>query len=133
MAARHRRGYPRTGLRPVADMPVGGHAPGSLLGLISLWLSDMRVRHYAPTSVIFYEAVLGLFAAWLAERDVTQAAAVTRPMIEAYQRHLARQRGKTGQFLAVNTQWTFALPEPRHAARASASSMRSRISGLTGP
>ena len=87
-------------------MPVGGHAPGSLLGLIGLWLGDMRMRHYAPTSVIFYETVLGLFAAWLAERDVTQAAAVTRPMIEAYQRHLTRQRSKTGQLLAVNTQYS---------------------------
>ena len=34
---------------------------------------------------------------------------------------------------ATTYKWTFALPEPRHAARASASSMRSRISGLTGP
>ena len=33
----------------------------------------------------------------------------------------------------IQQKWTFALPEPRHAARASASSMRSRISGLTGP
>jgi integrase/recombinase XerD len=87
-------------------MPVGGHVPGSLLELIGRWLADMRVRHYAPTSVIFYETVLGLFAAWLAERDVTQAAAVTRPMIEAYQRHLARQRGTTGRLLAVNTQYS---------------------------
>ena len=85
---------------------VGTHAPGSLLGLVGTFVSDMRVRHYAPGSLVFYEMVLGLFAAWLAERSVTQADEVTRAMVEAYQRHLSRQHTAIGKRLAVTTQYS---------------------------
>ena len=106
MATGYRGGYHRTGLRPVADMPPGGHASGALLALIGLWTQDLQVRQYATGSRVFYETVLGLFAAWLAERDVTQADQVTRAMVEAYQRHLSRQVTSTGKLLAVNTQYS---------------------------
>ena len=106
MATRLRGGYHRTGLRPVADMPPSGHVAGSLLGVIGIWSQDLQVRQYANGSRVFYEMVLGLFAAWLAERDITQADQVTRAMVEAYQRHLSRQLGPTGKLLAVNTQYS---------------------------
>ena len=99
-------GTRRIGLRPQADMPATGHAPGALLGVMALWDIDLHTRHYAAGSQVFYLTVMGLFAAWLAERDITQAADISRPMVEAYQRHLVHQRTRLNKPLSVNTQYS---------------------------
>jgi integrase/recombinase XerD len=101
-----RSGTRRIGLRPLADMPAGGHVPGSLLGLIATWDIDLQTRNYAAGSRVFYVTVLGLFAAWLTERGIDQAAWVTRPMVESWQRSLVHRVTKSGRPLAVSTQYS---------------------------
>jgi integrase/recombinase XerD len=49
----------------------------------------LRGRRYSELTVRQHEADLRIFMAWAAERDVTRASEVTRPILEAYQRWLS--------------------------------------------
>ena len=71
---------------------VGQHDAGSLLDLAARWDRDLEVQQYSPETRRSQMSSLGLFLAWLAEREVHQMAQVTRNMIEVYQRHLHRCR-----------------------------------------
>lgn len=82
-------GRRRKGLWPEG---VGVHPPGSLLDLMAQWIRDLTVRQYSPDTLRGHLGSLGMFAAWLDERDIRHAAQVTRGMIEVYQRHLHRCR-----------------------------------------
>jgi integrase/recombinase XerD len=68
------------------------------------------VRQLSATTRRTRAAALRLFASWLEERGVTAAAQVTRPMVLAYQRHLAQapapggNRGNADGRLAISTQ-----------------------------
>ncbi len=86
------------------------------------WLESLRSRNYSVTTVggLFFS--LKFFLSWAAERDVTRAGEVTRPILEAYQRWLYRyeQPGrKSGKGQAA--------PKPRRLAW---STQRQRISCL---
>ena len=54
------------------------------------WLESLRSRNYAVGTVEERESSMKAFLAWAAERDVTRAGEVTRPILEAYQRWLYR-------------------------------------------
>jgi integrase/recombinase XerD len=77
------------GLRPAG---VGQHAAGTLLDLAARWDEDLEVRQYSADTRRAQASALGLFLAWLFEREVHHAAQVTRGMIEVYQRYLHRCR-----------------------------------------
>ena len=51
------------------------------------------------------ETGLGFFIRWAAERDVTRAGEVTRPMLEAYQRWLARYEPTSGKGRGKPMSW----------------------------
>jgi integrase/recombinase XerD len=51
------------------------------------YLESLLARNYSEKTVESRRFALKLFFAWAAERDVTRASQVTRPMLEAYQRH----------------------------------------------
>jgi integrase/recombinase XerD len=84
---------------------IGHHAPGSLLDLMAHWQAWLVMRNLSPHTVRIRTESMGFFAAWLAERSVTDAAQVTRPMVESYQRHLHRYRKADGQPMAVGGQY----------------------------
>ena len=67
-------------------------------------------RNYSPATVRDRTNALELFAAWLAERGVIEAAEVTRPMIERYQRFLHHYRKRDGKPLATGSQVARLLP-----------------------
>ncbi len=85
-------------------------APPSLSSLIAAWDAAMAVRQLSATTRRTRAAALRLFASWLEDRGVTAAAQVTRPMVLAYQRHLAQapalggNRGNVDGRLAISTQ-----------------------------
>jgi len=78
--------------------------PGSLTAVAALYVRDLQVRHFAAASVSNARKRLLPAVAWLAERDVCDIAAVTRPMLARYQRHLFYYRKPSGDPLAVSTQ-----------------------------
>lgn len=78
--------------------------PGSLVAVILAWLQELTVRHYSPATVRARQEMALQFAEWCAERDVLQAAQVTRPLIERYQAHLFHLRDTRGKPLTVTYQ-----------------------------
>jgi integrase/recombinase XerD len=77
---------------------------GSLQYVISAFLDDLMVRNYSPSTVRTRQELCLQFAEWCAERDIVAANAVTRPLIERYQRYLFHLRDKNGGALSVNYQ-----------------------------
>lgn len=67
-------------------------------------LEHLRVRGYSEKTLIARQSALRLFMQWLAERGVTQPEAVTRPMLDRYQRQLFYTRRPDGRPLALETQ-----------------------------
>jgi integrase/recombinase XerD len=78
--------------------------PGSLQNLMLQHVSDLERRNYTTDTLKNRRVVLLRFARWLAERAVTDARAVSRPMIERYQRWLFQTRKADGKPLSIRTQ-----------------------------
>ena len=76
------RRYPRN---PLPGDPTD---PESLRALLERYLLWMATHHYAQGTVLVRRVTLANFLRWCHERSVTQARAVTREMVERYQRHL---------------------------------------------
>lgn len=51
------------------------------------YLESLLSRNYSESTVESRRYALKIFLSWAAERDVTRAGQVTRPILEAYQRH----------------------------------------------
>lgn len=102
MGARRRPGRQRVGIAWATGAPgfpvvAGPGSPGSFTRLVPAWLADLAVKNYAAASRVTWGTALGLFAAWCAERDVYEAAQVTRAVVEAYQRHVFHLRTGYGR------------------------------------
>jgi integrase/recombinase XerD len=70
------------------------------------WLEALRSRNYAEGTLEERFFSLKFFMQWAADRDVTQAGEVTRPILEAFQRFL----------------WRYERPEARASGSAGARS-----------
>ena len=68
------------------------------------YLESLQARNYSAETVESRGFALAQFLGWAAARDVTRAGAVTRPMLEAYQRWLWRQTRADGRPLGWGTQ-----------------------------
>jgi len=84
--------------------PKQAAIPGSLQNLMLRHVEDLERRNYTADTIKNRRVILLRFARWLDERAVTDAAAVTRAMVERYQRWLFHQRKKDGKPLSVRTQ-----------------------------
>lgn len=101
---RARRGdYNHTNRSPAPET-FDRSAPDALAGARDDYLAAMRLRNYSADTVTSRAENLQLFLAWAAERDVTRASQVTRPILEAYQQGLYRHRKANGQPLGWGTQ-----------------------------
>jgi integrase/recombinase XerD len=88
--------------------------PQSLGALLAQYTEWMRVHHYAADTLRTSGHALKLFVAWAAERSITRASEVTRPILERYQRSVFHYRtaptaaetlaGKQGRPLGVRSQ-----------------------------
>lgn len=77
---------------------------------ISAYLDSLRVKNYSEATIQTREHYLGIFARWCAERGVGQAAEVTKPVLERYQRWLFHYRKKNGEPLSFRSQAGHQVP-----------------------
>ena len=75
---------------------------------LALWrdayIDSLTVRNYAEGTLEGRCDALKVFLIWAAERELTQAAQITRPILEAYQRWLSRYTKADGKRLGWSTQ-----------------------------
>ena len=90
--------------------PGNGDDPHGLHRACLDFLSHIEVRHYSPRTVSGFRDSLGLFVVWCEARGVTRPAEVTRPVLEAYQRHLFWRRKTDGMPLSNQTQYGRLVP-----------------------
>jgi integrase/recombinase XerD len=79
--------------------------PHGLPSLLALYLERLHVKNYSPGTIEQADAYVHHFIAWCAERSVTRASEVTKPMIDRYQRALFYHRRTNGQPLSFRTQY----------------------------
>jgi len=80
------------------------HNPRGLVVMMDGYLESLAVRGFSPWLQKTVRPMLSGFLVWCQERAVTRAIDVTKPMIEAYQRHLFHLRKADGQPLSLRTQ-----------------------------
>jgi integrase/recombinase XerD len=97
-----RRDPSRRGGNAPDEFPSG--TPDSLARHAAAYLEFLAVRNYTPDSIEGRRDSLKVFLLWSIERDLTLPAAITKPILESYQRHLWHWRKKNGNPLGVSTQ-----------------------------
>ena len=100
-------------MRTHRRQPIPGDTsdPQSLATMLHRYLVWMETHHFATDTVYVRRTTLSMFLRWCAEREVHQAAEVTREMVERYQRHLYYYRKRNGCPLSLTSQshWLIAL------------------------
>jgi len=75
---------------------------------LALWrdayLDSLAARNYSENTLEGRRDALKVFLSWAAERELSQAAQITRPMLEAYQRWLWKYTKADGKRLGWSTQ-----------------------------
>jgi len=106
VALLRRRTQEQRGGNDKQPLPFDRRAPDALAVWSETWLESLRSRNYAEGTIEERTFSMKFFLTWAAERDVTRAGEVTRPILEAYQRWLYRYElpGTTGRRLAWSTQ-----------------------------
>ena len=79
-------------------------APDALALWRDAYIESLGARNYAPGTLQGRCDALKVFFAWAAERDLTRAGQITRPILESYQRWLWRCTKANGQRLGWSTQ-----------------------------
>jgi site-specific recombinase XerC len=68
------------------------------------YLRDLAVRNYTADTIEGRRDALRVFLDWAGERDLVYPDAITKPILESYQRHLWRWRKRNGRPLGISTQ-----------------------------
>jgi integrase/recombinase XerD len=85
---------------------VGDEAdPQGMPALLALYCERLHVKNYSPKTIKHADDHVRHFIAWCAERAITRASEVTKPMIDRYQRALFYHRRKNGQPLSFRSQY----------------------------
>ncbi|MFU8849276.1 MAG: site-specific tyrosine recombinase XerC [Opitutales bacterium] len=84
------------------DLPTG--VAGSLARQVEAYLQHLAVKNHTPATIEGRRDALKVFLLWAGERDLTDPAAITKPILESYQRHLWRWKKKNGKPLGISTQ-----------------------------
>ena len=84
--------------------PLPSGAAGSMAAEIIRYLDYLAMRNYSPATIIDRQTSLKIFLLWAYERGLTDPAAITKPILESYQRHLWRWRKPNGKPLGSSTQ-----------------------------
>ncbi|MEZ6137038.1 MAG: site-specific tyrosine recombinase XerC [Pirellulaceae bacterium] len=78
--------------------------PNGFYQLLLQHLSWLAVHNFSPTTIKKRALYVRGFALWCFERDLVTPATITKPMMEAFQRHLYRYRRPNGKPLAWSSQ-----------------------------
>ena len=76
----------------------------SLEAYARAYAEHLKARNYAAQSVVYKQAALGWFIEWCRERGIARIEAITRPVLQRYQRHLFHAIGRNGKPLSVQSQ-----------------------------
>lgn len=98
---RHRAHDKRGGNR-ATELPSG--PPGSLAHHAACYLQNLAVRNYTSDTIEGRRDALKVFLLWAGERDLRDPEAITKAILESYQRHLWRWRKANGKPLGISTQ-----------------------------
>jgi len=79
-------------------------APDALALWRDAYLESLASRNFAPGTLRSRRDTLNEFLSWAAERELTRASQITRPILESYQRSLWRHVKANGQRLGWSTQ-----------------------------
>jgi integrase/recombinase XerD len=91
--------------------PIGDPSDGNTLyNWMRRFLAHQLERHYSPHTVANRETYLRYFIAWADERGLHYPQEITKPILEAYQRHLFHHRKLDGQPLSVRSQHGRIIP-----------------------
>lgn len=102
---------PRKGHRNPKRVVGDPSDPRGFAVLGAAFLEWMRIKNYSERTVSNREVYLRYFIEWCAERGVVQPAAVTKAILERYQRWLYHYRNeKTGQPMSVRSQHVRLVP-----------------------
>ena len=82
----------------------------SLYNWMRRFLKYQLERHYSPRTVANRELYLRYFIAWAHERGLTYPQEITKPILEAYQRHLFHHRKADGNPLSMRSQHGRLIP-----------------------
>ena len=77
---------------------------GSLAAHAENYLEWLAVRNYTPDTIQGRRDALKVFLLWAQPRELGHPAAITKPILESYQRHLWRYRKANGKPLGISTQ-----------------------------
>ena len=78
--------------------------PNGFYQLLLQHLTWLAVHNFSPTTIKKRALYVRGFALWCIERDLLTPTAITKPMMEAFQRHLFRYRKPNGKPLAWSSQ-----------------------------
>lgn len=81
-----------------------------LAALLEKHLDDLRVRQYSEYTIKGRRVHIGFFLEWAFGRGITEPVEVTRPVLEAYQRHVFHYRKKNGEPLSYTGQHDRIVP-----------------------
>lgn len=79
-------------------------APDALALWRDTYLESLGARNYSAGTLETRREALKTFLSWAAERDLTRASQITRPILESFQRWLWRYQKSNGQRLGWSTQ-----------------------------
>jgi integrase/recombinase XerD len=99
-----RRSKKRRGGNDAKPDPFDRQASDSLALWSDAYLESLASRNYSPGTLEGRRDALKAFFAWAAERDLSRAAQITRPILEGYQRWLWKYTKANGQHLGWSTQ-----------------------------
>lgn len=79
-------------------------SPDTLASLIDQWQERLAQRNYSPRTLEAHKWALRAFLQWAEDRDLKTPEAITKPILEGFQRWLYHYRQRNGRPLAVETQ-----------------------------
>ena len=97
---------PRFGHRSPAPIPGDPLDPRGLTTLVAAFLSHLAVTGASERSVTSRRITLSSFLRWCHERGLLRPAEITRPILQAYQRHLFSHRKENGEPISLRSQAT---------------------------
>jgi len=96
------RAQDKRGGNAAAELPTG--AQGTLAHHAAQYLERLAVRNYTADTIEGRKDALKVFLLWAIERDLTEPNAITKLILESYQRHLWRWKKQNGKPLGISTQ-----------------------------
>lgn len=91
-------------------LPGDPNDPEGLFNHVRRFLEWLATHNYSPRTVENRKVCLRYFLAWCEERDLKRPQAITKPILERYQRHLYYYRKANGEPLSFRSQAMRLIP-----------------------